>query len=265
MSTRTPKQTLPTRRARREAARLETSRGDSRSSTRSRSSSRSPILWITAAAILVGVVVIAALAFLNQPTEAISLRPPTDPTPIGLADGRALGRADAPATLDVWADYQCPGCGILARSTEPRLVRDYVADGRLRIVYRDFAFLGPESIAAAAASRAAGEQGAFWPYHDWLYANQNGENTGGFRREVLVAIARELGLDVARFERDLDAQASIDAVNAETGSASTIPVKLTPTLVLNGEVIEGVPAWDELAAKVDAAAGGGTSSGSPTP
>ena len=136
---------------------------------------------------------------------------------------------------------------------EPRLIREYVAAGRLRIVFRDYAFLGQESLDAAAAARAAGEQGAFWPYHDWLFANQAGENRGAFRREVLVEIARRVGLDVARFERDLDDPATAAAVAAERDAAASVPVNSTPTLVLNGQVIEGGLAWETLAVAIDAA------------
>ena len=102
------------------------------------------------------------------------------------------------------------------------------------------------------AARAAEAQGQFWPYHDWLYANQAGENKGGFRREVLVGIAKKLGLDVPAFEAALDDAALAADVKDETDSGRAVPIRSTPSLVLGGEVIAGVPAWDELAAKVEA-------------
>jgi predicted DsbA family dithiol-disulfide isomerase len=70
---------------------------------------------------------------------------------------------------------------------------------------------------------------------------------------VLVEIARRIGLDMARFERDLDDPSTADAVSAERDSASSVPVRSTPTLVLNGRVIEGGLAWETLAAAIDAA------------
>jgi protein-disulfide isomerase len=246
-----------TRRARREAKRRAAHGAPASSST-----ARSPIGWITAAALITGVVLIAALIFVNGSSNTAGLTPPSDPTPIALVDGRAIGAADAPVTLDVWADFQCPGCGIFTRATEARIVRDYVASGKLRLVFHDCAFLGQESIDAAVAARAADAQGSFWPYHDWLFANQGGENDGGFRRDVLVAIAKQVGLDISAFEAALDDSGLAAAVQAETASGAKVPVNATPTLVIGDQVIEGVPPWDSLSATIEAqiakAAGGST-------
>jgi protein-disulfide isomerase len=236
-----------TRRARREAQRRA-----ARATPITPSRGRSPIVWITAAAVVAGIIFVAVLIFANGSSDSLALTPPSETTPTELADGRAIGAADAPATLEIWSDFQCPSCGLFARAAEARLIREYVADGRLRIVYRDFAFIGDESTEAAVAARAAEAQGKFWPYHDWLFANQAGENKGGFRREVLVGIAREIGLDVPAFEAALGDAALAEAVAGETTSGRAVPVRSTPTLVLGDEVIVGVPAWDELAAKVEA-------------
>ena len=65
----------------------------------------------------------------------------------------------------------------------------YVNDGRLRLEWRDFPYLGRESRRAAVAARAAQEQGRFWEYHDVLFENQKGENNGAFSDENLVAFA----------------------------------------------------------------------------
>ena len=247
MSDRSPSTTTTTRRARREAERRA-----ARTTPAKRSAGRSPVVWITVAAIVAGVIFLAVLIVANQPSDSLGLTPPSDPTPTEQADGRSVGATDAPATLEVWADFQCPSCGVFSRSAEARLIREYVSDGRLRIVFKDFAFIGDESTEAAVAARAAQAQGQFWPYHDWLFANQDGENKGGFRREVLVGIAKEIGLDVPAFEAALDDSALAEDVRTETASASAVPVSATPTLVIGDQVFTGVPAWDTLAAAVEA-------------
>ena len=257
MSDRSRPSSTTTRRARREAERRA-----ARGTPASRSTARSPVVWITAAALITGIVLIAALIVTNGSSNATGLTPPSDPTPIALADGRAIGAADAPVTLDVWADFQCPGCGIFTRATEGRIVRDYVASGKLRMVFHDYAFIGQESIDAAVAARAADAQGKFWPYHDWLFANQGRENKGAFRRDVLVAIAKQVGLDVSAFEAALDDPDLAAAVQTEFATGAKVPVKATPTLVIGDQVIQGVPAWDSLSATIEAqiakAAGGST-------
>ena len=78
-------------------------------------------------------------------------------------------------------------------------MQEYVEEGTLRIEWRDFPYLGQESVNAAMAARAAQAQGKFWEYHDLLYQNQS----GGFPDEKLVALAREAGLDEKGFEADL--------------------------------------------------------------
>lgn len=247
MSDRSKQSKTTTRRARREAQRRAV-----RATPITTSGGRSPVVWITAAAVVAGIVFLVILIFANRPSDSLALIPPSDPAPTELADGRTLGSPDAPATMEVWADFQCPGCGIFARAAGARIIRDYVATGQLRLVFRDYAFLGDESTEAAIAARAAEAQGRFWPYHDWLFANQSGENRGAFRREVLVGIAREIGLDVPAFEAALGDSALADAVAAETRSGSTVPVTSTPTLVIGDEVVKGVPAWEELSAKIEA-------------
>ena len=77
----------------------------------------------------------------------------------------------------------------------------YVEDGTLKIEWRDFPYLGEESMNAALAARAAQEQGEFWEYHDLLYENQS--SPGAFSDENLLALAREAGLDVEEFEASL--------------------------------------------------------------
>ena len=133
------------------------------------------------------------------PTRAdtTALTTPTSPTPVALADGRTLGKADAPVTLEVWTDFQCPICGEYARTVEPALVSRYVTPGTLRIVHHDAAFQGQkssatydESVEAAAGARCAADQGGYWPFQDWAFANQAGENQGAFAAPRLTAIAR---------------------------------------------------------------------------
>jgi protein-disulfide isomerase len=150
---------------------------------------------------------------------SIALVTPTVASPHGLEAGRTIGRTDAPATLVVWGDFQCPYCGRFTRETEPRLYSDYVIPGKLKIVYRDWVFIGPESVSAAVAARCAGDQGNFWQYHDYLSWNQHGENQGAFSRDRLDAIAAALGLDLSAFRACMAKPAVFDAVQANEAGA----------------------------------------------
>lgn len=114
-------------------------------------------------------------------------------------DGAALGSPDAPVTLVEYADLQCPYCAQWARAAFPELVRDYVRAGRVRMVFRGLAFLGPDSDTALRAALAAGEQGRLWDVVHLLFANQGSENRGWVTEDLLGRIVTAVpGLDGAQ-------------------------------------------------------------------
>jgi protein-disulfide isomerase len=114
-------------------------------------------------------------------------------------------------------------------------VQEYVENGTLRIEWRDFPYLGHESVNAAVAARAAQEQGKFWEYHDLLYESQ----FGGFSDEKLVALAREAGLDAERFEADLASNEYEQLVAEDFREGQQRGISGTPTFVINGRVLAG--------------------------
>ena len=167
-------------------------------------------------------------------------------------DGATMGRADAPLTVEVWADYQCPYCGKFAREIQPALIAGPVARGTVRLVHRDLAFLGQESVDAAVFARYAATQGKFWEAHDLLYASQDGENTGAFSRDKLVAMGRKLGLTEAGVRAAFDDEALLAALQAETGEGVRIGINSTPSIVLSdGTRILRIESADQLVAVIE--------------
>ncbi len=227
----------------------------------------SPLIWATAGFGLIGIVIIGVL-LVSQGTapksiDTSDLKESVIQVPVGLADGRALGKADAPVTLDVWSDYQCPVCGQFAELVEPSLIRTYVADGTLRIVDHDAAFQGArssssydESVEAAAGARCAADQGLYWQFHNVLFANQVGENQGAFRDERLRAMAARAGVDVVAWDACRATGQQQAVVRTETADAVKLGINATPTMRLNGQVIVGLRSAAELGAMIEAAAGG---------
>jgi protein-disulfide isomerase len=210
------------------------------------------------AAVVGAVLVLAGLAA----TGAVSLptsSPSPSPSPAYL-DGQALGDPTATVTIEIWADYQCPYCALQARGIEPSIERTIVVPGQARMVFRDFAFLGSgndpdESVSAAVAARCAGRQGAYWYYHDLLFASQQGENQGAFARDRLVALAGFADLDEAKFTACLDDPTVAKAVTAETAVGKGYGVTSTPTLRITGpggaELLTGIKPLGEVAAAVE--------------
>jgi protein-disulfide isomerase len=165
------------------------------------------------------------------PTEAPSAGPTEPPV------GNAIGRLDAPVTIEVWADYQCPFCRLEDLLFGGATDREYVAPGIARVVYRDFAFLGQESIDAAVAARCAGAQdpAAQLRYRDALYTFQQGENQGRFARANLVQVAGIAAVpSEAAFTACLDDPAVAKAVADETTEGRNGGITSTPTIRLRG-------------------------------
>ena len=186
---------------------------------------------MTIAAVIVGVLIVVVVG-IGQLGGRVSgtLEDPVMAYPAALLDGANLGKADAPVVMQVYEDYQCPVCAKYSLDVEPVLVSQYVAAGTLRIEHNDLGILGNprvppaenESIIPARGAFCANEQGKYWDYAHWIYNNQDGENTGGFRRERVVAIAEAAGVEPGAFNACLDATAAataVDAANAKVDGA----------------------------------------------
>lgn len=179
--------------------------------------------------------------------------PPAPPGPGAAPEKHEKGSPSAPVTVEMFSDFQCPACRAAHEVLAP-LDDTYIKPGKVRFVYKHFAFIGPESERAAEAADCAGEQGRFWAYHDKLFASQAGENVGNFRDERLKGFARDLGLDGEAFDRCLDDGRHRDEVRAETAAGRRLGVRATPTFFINGRKMEGAPrAFDAFAALVDEA------------
>ena len=198
----------------------------------------------------------------------------TMPVPSGLADGRSVGKADAPVTMDIWADFQCPYCGQFARNVEPQVITNFVAKGIVRLTVHDFTFIGSghdpdESVDAAVAARCADRQGRFWDYYETIFSNQGAtENSGAFTRDRLLAMADLLGLDHGSFLSCLDDQSVRAAVVTETAAGTKAGVTSTPTSFINGKAVPGLKDYATIAALITAAVPSGSpassgASGSP--
>lgn len=217
-----------------------------------------PIVPLTIAALVIGAIAVAVLLLasgLLDQKDSRQLATTQLDRPADLIDGRSVGAVDAPITIDLWEDFQCPACGVFSRATEPRLLEEYVATGKVRLVYHDMAFLGQESVDAAVGARAAEQllgNGGFWKFHDLLFHNQDGENEGGFDRATLADMAVSLGMDRDAFLAALDDPQLIADVTSETQSGAAAGISSTPTLDINGQKTAGAPPYQTLAAHLDA-------------
>ncbi|MFD9257169.1 DsbA family protein [Streptomyces sp. NPDC059538] len=164
-------------------------------------------------------------------------------------DKLAVGRADAPVVLIEYSDFKCGYCAKFARDTEPELVKKYVANGTLRIEWRNFPIFGAESEAAARAAWAAGQQDRFEAFHAAAYAD--GSKDKGFAEPRLVELAREAGVpDLERFKADLAGEQAAAALKKDQEEGYRIGVTSTPSFLLNGRPIAGAQPLDTFTAAI---------------
>lgn len=178
--------------------------------------------------------------------EQLVRRDPDDPM--------ALGEADAPVVMIAYSEFQCPFCGKFARDTEPELVEKYVEDGTLRIEWRDFPYLGPESSLAARGGRAAAAQDRFWEFEEAMYADQLPPNSGRLDEDYLASVAEDIGLDVAAFREDLASPDSEKAVQQDFAEGQAIGVTGTPAFVVNGVPVIGAQPTEVFEQTIEKAA-----------
>jgi protein-disulfide isomerase len=250
------------RKERRAAERAGRKNSPSSSPTSSGGRGSSGVLIISAAAIAIGVIVVLALIALtggfndNRTSTAIAA-PDTAAPAEALRQGRTLVAPDAvdPVDIQAFEDPQCPHCGNFTKNIEPLLVAGPISDGTASFTYNDFVIFGAESRDAAIAMRVAEDMGGkFWDYQHALYFNQKGENDGSFSRSRLADIAVLVGLDRAEFLQRMDDPAYAQAVDADKARGVALGVTSTPTLFVNGKMMAGVPAWQDLKAAIEEAA-----------
>lgn len=221
---------------------------------------RKRLITYIGGAVVVAVVAVALLILFTRDSNGSAANaeisdPPALPTDVPL-EGRTMGNPEAPVTLIEYGDFQCPGCGQFAREIESQIVENYVATGQVQFEYRDFAFLGDESMAASQAAFCGQDQGQFWEMHHMLFYNQEGENRGAFDRGRLNRMAERVGLNMDEFATCMDDGVHEEAIEQSTQGGSTAGVTSTPSFLINGELLSGVNNYQAIAAALDEALAG---------
>lgn len=171
--------------------------------------------------------------------------------PVGERD-HIQGPASAPVTLVEYGDYECPYCGAaypIVKEVQRRLGH------RLRLVFRNFPLNNahPHAEHAAEAAEAAAAQGKFWEMHDFLYEHQD-----ALGDEQLEEYAAAVGLDVERFDTEMENQVYTPRVREHFMSGARSGVNGTPTFFINGRRHNGSYDLETLLAAIEAAAHAGT-------
>ena len=179
---------------------------------------------------------------------------------VPIDDSPTRGNSSAPIVLVEFADFTCPHCQQLAPSLD-KFVDDH--KDQLRFVYKFMPLNGPGHERAepcAKAAWAAGLQGKFWEMHKKLFENPERQEQGDFE-----TYAKDLGLDLPKFRKDMEAPATADKVARDRKLGDALDIKGTPTLYINGreyDKSQSLDDWIDLELQLKGAAPAPTTSGS---
>ena len=152
-----------------------------------------------------------------------------------------LGDFNAPITLVEFGDYQCHFCNVFFHSTEDKILKNYVETGKVRMIFKDYNIIGPDSVNASHGAHCADEQGMFWKYHDILYSNWAGENNGWASSEHLLEFAQKIGLNVNDWSECMTNIPYSQKILASNDDAKNLGLTGTPAFFIidsDGKVIQ---------------------------
>ncbi len=163
-------------------------------------------------------------------------------------DDAVLGDANAPVTMVIFADYQCPYCEQMYRESELRIRTDYVDTGKVKLVYRDFPLdsLHPFARIAAEATECANAQGKFWQYHDALFERQKDIPTLDFTK-----LAGELGLNADDFKSCIENKTFANEVELDRAKGESLGIEGTPAVYVGNEFIPGAYPYTAFKAAIE--------------
>ena len=168
---------------------------------------------------------------------------PRERVPVPRQNAPSRGPANAPVTIQIFSDFQCPYCALAAP-----VVRDLESEfgGSIRVVWRNFPLpMHPSArIAAAAALEVYAERGgaAFWRFHDALFKAQE----RGFDDVAIERLARQEGVDPARYRAALDGQAHESSIEADVQAGIAAGIDGTPAFFVNDWLAVGALPYEEF-------------------
>jgi len=223
------------------------------------------IAGIGLAIVMIGGAVVAV--FINSPSTALNkndnseviqriVAPVSENVPV-----LASKNGSSNVTMVEFGDYQCQYCARFHNETMDQIMSNFVNTGELRFVFKDFVIndlpSDRASTLAAEASYCAADQGKYWQYHDELYDNSRGENTGWVTEDSLKQFATRIGIqDIPKFSGCLENHTYRDLVEANTQLANGIGLRSAPSFVIISNetvpiAIEGAQPYTVLKQAID--------------
>lgn len=218
--------------------------------------------------IVIAGVLIAGAVFYSGSKSSIGTTQGSNPTQQGVGsapqavatvaasvdDDAVLGDPNAPVTLIEFSDFQCPFCRKFYKETLPQIKKEYIATGKVKLVYRDFPLsFHPGATPAAEGAECAKEQGKFWEMHDAIFDEQEKQGSGTiqFTADDVKKWAAKIGLNTSKFNQCLDSGKYKQEVEKDTADGSAAGVNGTPATFINGRLVSGAQPFGAFKAIID--------------
>ena len=147
-----------------------------------------------------------------------------------------FGSPDAPITLVEFGDYQCHYCNVFFETTEEEIIKKYVETGKVKMIFKDYNIIGPDSVKASQGAHCAKEQNLFWEYHNILYSNWTGENNGWASGTNLANYAQDIGLEMNQWTDCMAQQKYSKTILTSNEDAKKLQLTGTPAFfVINSD------------------------------
>ncbi|MGH7175446.1 MAG: DsbA family protein [Minisyncoccia bacterium] len=188
----------------------------------------------------------------TTPTQAVNIKN------VKTTDEPYIGDANAPVTIAEWSDYQCPFCKQFESDTLPQIIQNYVNAGKVKVVFKDFQFLGPDSMVDAEYARSiwALYPSQWFAWRTAFYVGEPQENSLStadnlaYIKKITQGIA---GIDWSKVSADVAAnQTTYDAaINADKSEAGNFGIQATPSFVIGTQMIAGAYPYATFQAAID--------------
>lgn len=188
---------------------------------------------------LLAVAILAAVVVFSNQEEPL----PTDIKQIDITGQPLLGDKDAPVTIIEFGDFKCPACKAWGEMIYPELVNDYIETGTVKFSYVNVLFHGQESTLGSIAAESVLERNpnVYWDFHQALFDAQPADDhhTQWITPESILEIASGFPeIDQTLLKEDMEQQATMESVKHDEDLVRDVGVSLTPTIVINGKVME---------------------------
>jgi protein-disulfide isomerase len=216
---------------------------------RKRNSNSNLSLYLLGGGLVLLIALVIGINIWNSRPAAVSVAPPD--VPAEWINRNVMGSPDAKIVIDAYEDFLCPACGQWTAQIKPQIFNDYIKTGKARFVYNYLPIHPPGSAMGAQAAECAADQGAFWQYHDQLFAAARTRGQAGFTLDALSEMASAVGLRASDFTSCMSGLKHQAAIAESQTRANSLQINSTPSVVVNGQLMSDPFDYNTLKSTID--------------